>query len=1196
MPLSKYSGRFALAGAALLLGCAGLSAATHTVNSASGLTTLLNSGIVLPGDTINWTNGTYSSTQSINFQGASGTSSAPITLRAQTPGGVIFTGQASLRIGGNYLVVVGFHFKGTETSTIIQFRSSSNVEARHCRVTNCAITDLVPSGANTSKWVQFYGTDHQLDHCTLRGKTSKGALIIAELGGLGVAENANHLIEYNYIGDVLFPPGADPDTINEYEGLRIGTSDDQFKPANCLARFNLFENVDADPEVISNKSTGNRYLYNTLRECAGQFVLRHGDGCTVAGNFILGNAKAGTGGIRVVGTGHKIYNNYLSGLRQSPLKSWTTGLSLMAGSTSAAADGYVLPDGVSLMFNTLYDCDDSIVVGEGLGGNGRSASPRNCTFANNLIVSARGQLIEHKGTPVNIIYANNIGHGSPIGISANSSTVNPADPVMALSDGLYRPSTEGPAANSAGAAFPEVTDDVDGQGRPAGGRDIGADEVSGASGGITRRPLVSSDVGAGFLGGSGGGDTTPEITTTALPAGVVGEAYSQGLSVAGGNSPFTWSLAGGSLPDGLSLNSTGTISGTPAASGTANFTVQVVDSDGDADTQSLSLTVNALAQVAAPAFSPAAGSYTSAQSVTISSSTSGASIRYTTDGTAPTLSSGTLYTVPVNIGSTTTLKAIAYKGGMADSAVTSGNYTITISTQVATPGFSPAGGTYTTAQSVTISTATSGAAIRYTTDGSTPTSGTGTVYSGPVTVSTTATLKAIAYKSGMTASAVASAPFVISAGGSNTLLNETFGDGERATQNLPNSAAWYGNNSSALSVSSNALVVSPSCNALAYFTAAGAPVALGVGDSLQLTFSMTPNGTAFTSSGDFFRVALLNSCGTSSDHNATGTANRVSTNSYSTATTAFNNYGGYMFTLPLNPATAAAVKAFEHDFNATNGLTGTSSYSQIGSTGGTGPYGFVPGNSYTGTFLIQRTASGTVSVTLSFSGTFASGTGTAWSYAQTDSSAATYTFDALAFYISSGSGFTSLRLDDLAVTSTAAASAPVLSRAFFRDDHGGNTVDIDVYGNGATSNVEGRRSNSGGYSLLVQFNQNVTAGEVAVEQGGAAVSAVQFSGNTATITLAGVADRQKLVLKLHNFANGGGPVMADQSLTVRFLTGDADRDGVVNAVDLSLLRDAYGKSHGQAGFSAACDFETDGTVNAMDLTWQRYNYGFSVAP
>ena len=163
--------------------------------------------------------------------------------------------------------------------------------------------------------------------------------------------------------------------------------------------------------------------------------------------------------------------------------------------------------------------------------------------------------------------------------------------------------------------------------------------------------------------------------------------------------------------------------------------------------------------VAAPAFSPAAGSYSGPQTVTLSSATSGASIRYTTDGSTPSETAGTLYSTGIAVNASLTIKAIAYMTGMADSAVVSAAYTIT--PQVAAPTFSPAAGNYSTTQNVTISTTTTGASIRYTTDGSTPSETAGTLYSTPVAVSSNLTIKAIAYKTGMTDSAVSSAAYTI---------------------------------------------------------------------------------------------------------------------------------------------------------------------------------------------------------------------------------------------------------------------------------------------------------------------------------------------------------------------------------------------------------------------------------------------------
>ena len=99
-------------------------------------------------------------------------------------------------------------------------------------------------------------------------------------------------------------------------------------------------------------------------------------------------------------------------------------------------------------------------------------------------------------------------------------------------------------------------------------------------------------------------------------------------------------------------------------------------------------------------------------------------------------------------------------------------------TTVSTPTFSPAGGTYKTAQTVTISCATSGATIYYTTDGTTP-SASSTKYNAAIKISETTTLKAIAVKDG-TESSVAEATYTINTGGGEPVSVEY-----EATFNFP---------------------------------------------------------------------------------------------------------------------------------------------------------------------------------------------------------------------------------------------------------------------------------------------------------------------------------------------------------------------------------------------------------------------------
>ena len=165
-----------------------------------------------------------------------------------------------------------------------------------------------------------------------------------------------------------------------------------------------------------------------------------------------------------------------------------------------------------------------------------------------------------------------------------------------------------------------------------------------------------------------------------------------------------------------------------------------------------------LPPAASPTFTPVGGTYTSTQTVSISDSTGGASIYFTTDGSTPT-SSSTKYSGAITVSSSETIKAIAMASGYSSSGVAAAAYTIT--PPAATPTFSVAAGTYTSTQAVTISDATSGATIYYTTNGSTPTTSS-TQYSSPITVSSSETLSAIAVATGYSQSAVASAAFTIS--------------------------------------------------------------------------------------------------------------------------------------------------------------------------------------------------------------------------------------------------------------------------------------------------------------------------------------------------------------------------------------------------------------------------------------------------
>jgi len=167
--------------------------------------------------------------------------------------------------------------------------------------------------------------------------------------------------------------------------------------------------------------------------------------------------------------------------------------------------------------------------------------------------------------------------------------------------------------------------------------------------------------------------------------------------------------------------------------------------------------LNAQDTAAAPVISPNGGTFASGQSVTLSSTTASSSIYYTLDGSTPT-SASTLYSGPITITTNTTLKAIASAPNYLQSAVSTANFTF--SDQAPTVAFTPAAGTYPSAQSVTLSDTDQTAKIYYTTDGTQPTASS-TLYTAPIPVPATTTINAIAIDPALRDSNIATGTYTI---------------------------------------------------------------------------------------------------------------------------------------------------------------------------------------------------------------------------------------------------------------------------------------------------------------------------------------------------------------------------------------------------------------------------------------------------
>jgi hypothetical protein len=166
-------------------------------------------------------------------------------------------------------------------------------------------------------------------------------------------------------------------------------------------------------------------------------------------------------------------------------------------------------------------------------------------------------------------------------------------------------------------------------------------------------------------------------------------------------------------------------------------------------------------RAAAPAADPAPGELEYGATVTLSTATEGAEIYYTADGTAPDKTK-TKYTAPIGITGAVVIKAIAVKDGLADSAVLEAAYTAAAAGTVARPSANPAAGEVLAGTKAALSSATEGAEIYYTVDGTAP-DRTKTKYTAPVSIVAALTIKAVAVKNGLADSAVMEAAYTIAA-------------------------------------------------------------------------------------------------------------------------------------------------------------------------------------------------------------------------------------------------------------------------------------------------------------------------------------------------------------------------------------------------------------------------------------------------
>lgn len=444
------------------------------------------------GDEVVLADGEYTASGTLNLVNAAGTADRPVTIRAASIGKATIKGTAAIVIDRSaHLNLQGFRFTFTPSADKgVQVKGSRNIGIldNHFELAEPAAKNywLVVDGA-----LPDGSAPHQVTIArnNFWNKAQEGCFVVIYGVSSPYRIARNVFIEGNHFRNHSFTGS------NGGEAIRFGDSNRQNDLTDSRIRGNLFENCNGDVEVVSVKTTRLRVEGNTLRGNQGSIVLRHGDSCIVAGNFLIGNR----GGIRIYGDHQVVIGNYLEGNTNTKPDGSASGsyatLAIGMGSQPDLADGentYDQPSNGLVAFNTLVGNDSRGL--EVVRIKTETFAPAGMAILNNVVVSDKGSLSSFAVDPTNATIGGNLLFGkATAGPLASAFGV---DPLMARGpDSLMRPGGNSPVVDAAVASvrIPSwYRTDMDGQARSA-AFDLGADEVSAAE--TSFRPLVDKDVG-----------------------------------------------------------------------------------------------------------------------------------------------------------------------------------------------------------------------------------------------------------------------------------------------------------------------------------------------------------------------------------------------------------------------------------------------------------------------------------------------------------------------------------------------------------------------------------------------------------------------------------------------------------------------------------------------------------------------------
>lgn len=413
-------------------------------------------------DRIVWRTGTYSNI----FMDIDNDN---LTIIAEVSGEVIFTGSSKMEINGDNVTVSGFQYLNGNIGddNVVDIRGSNilytqmNIDAYTC--------------------YKYLRVREESQYVVISYSNFENRLNLIDQNILSILVDNNqpgyHKVQYcsfkNFDGT-----GND----QGIEPIRIGVSTQAEFNSRSLVEYCYFTQCNGDGEIISSKASQNVYRYNTFEDNPlSELVLRHGSENIVYGNFFIN----GRSGVRVrEGQDHYIYNNYFHNLDDRPI--------FLQNEDSDPLDN------INIAFNTIVDCDEVR-----LGGDGGSDPPTNVTFVNNIFADPKDDLFRNETG--NETWIGNITSGG-LGMPRPSSGLVSANPrLIANEEGYFGLESNSPAIDAAESGFAELpqfagmdpidTDislDLMGQDRPSSisSKDIGCNEFPHN---VLIQPIVSED-------------------------------------------------------------------------------------------------------------------------------------------------------------------------------------------------------------------------------------------------------------------------------------------------------------------------------------------------------------------------------------------------------------------------------------------------------------------------------------------------------------------------------------------------------------------------------------------------------------------------------------------------------------------------------------------------------------------------------